>query len=287
MKVLTEKAIPILCIILFAAFLFLYALKAMPPKAYGIYCVESGELSAGENTDVHIAPASLTKLLTACTALYYIDPDEILTVSSEQDMVPEHSSLCLILEGHCLKLRDLIAGMLMVSGNDAAYTVAVSTVRMLAADPIGDRECVERFCDLMNAFADNIGMKDSHFATPDGSDTENQYTTVSDLIKLAEYALTVPVIREIVSEHQKYVVFESGENITWTNSNKLLDPDSPFYSEYAVGMKTGSTAKAGNCLIAAFEKEGKTYITAVAGCISDSGRYKVTLSLLRNVGNML
>ena len=284
MRFLAERAVPIICFILFSAFFILYALGEIPPKCYGVYCVNSEELLAGENIDVHIAPASLTKLLTACTALYYIDPDEILTVGSERRSVPKHSSLCLIQEGHTLKLRDLIAGMLMVSGNDAAYTVAVSTVWMLKGEPMSTGECIEYFCSMMNSLAKEIGMTDSSFVTPDGTDTEEQYTTVSDLIKLSEYALTIPVIREIISEHEKYVVFVSGENITWTNSNKLIDPDSLFYAEYAIGMKTGTTEKAGNCLIGVFEKDGKTYITVVAGCGTDRERYEKTLDL---VGNLL
>lgn len=242
------------------------------------YCVEDDKLLYGRSVDERIAPASLTKLLTACTALYYISPDEVFTVGSERKMVPEKSSLCLILTGHRLTLYDLIQGMLLASGNDAAYTVAVSAARTVYPEnSMTDGEAVECFCGMMNDLAKELGMYDSNFTTPDGSDDEGQYTTVSDLVLLTKYALSVPEIRGIASTYQKYVVFESGENITWTNSNKLLCGDSRFYCEYAVGMKTGTTARAGNCLIAAFEKDGKTYISVVAGCPTDSDRYKLTL----------
>lgn len=242
------------------------------------YRADAHELLFSRNADERIAPASLTKLLTASVALYYISPDEVFTVGSEQELVPEKSSLCLILPGHELTLYDLITGMLMASGNDAAFAVAAGTARLLDPDAsMTDTEAVERFCGLMSAFAKELGMSDSYFNTPDGSDNDGQYTTVSDLLLLSEYALSVPEIRGITSTYQKYVVFESGENITWTNSNKLLDPNSGFYSEYAVGMKTGTTSRAGNCLIAAFEKDGKTYISIVVGCLTDFGRYKLTL----------
>ena len=242
------------------------------------YCVEDEKVLYSKNADEKIAPASLTKLLTAAVALYYIDPDEVFTVGSERKMVPSGSSLCLILSGHRLTLYDLVTGMLMASGNDAAYTVAVSAARRLACDDaMTDEVALEFFCGLMNDFAEELGMKNSHFTTPDGSDEKDQYTTVSDLLLLARYALSVAEIREIVSTYQKYVVFESGENITWTNSNKLLCPDSKFYSKYAIGMKTGTTTRSGNCLIAAFEKDGKTYISVAAGCLTDNERYRLTL----------
>ena len=242
------------------------------------YCVEDNKLLYSKNADVRIAPASLTKMLTASVALYYIDPDEVFTVGSERKLVPEKSSLCLILPGHRLTLYDLIMGMLLASGNDAAYTVAVSTARAVYPEAVmEDAEAVECFCGLMNGFAEELGMSHSHFTTPDGSDDKDQYTSASDLLLLAKYALSVSEIREIASTYRKYVVFESGENITWTNSNKLLCPDSKFYSEYAVGMKTGTTSRAGNCLISAFERDGKTYISIAAGCLTDSDRYKLTL----------
>lgn len=264
-----KKTLFFLCPIIFIALGIALAALNLPVKAYALYCVEDKAVLTAENADEPIAPASLAKLLTACTALNYSDPDDIFTVGSEQKLVPAHSSLCLILEGHVLKLRDLLTGMLLASGNDAAYTVAVSTARELTEAPMSDSEGVKYFTELMNKLAREIGMYNSNFTTPDGSDSPGQYTTVSDLIKLSEYAMTFPILREIMAEHEKYVVFQSGEHITWTNSNKLLDPNSGYYCENAVGMKTGTTLKAGNCLIAAFEKNGKIYISAVVGCLTD------------------
>ena len=245
-----------------------------------LYCINSGKLLYGEGCDERIAPASLTKLLTASVALKYIPSDRVFTVGTELEIVPPHSSLCLIAKGHRLRLYDLIAGMLMVSGNDAAYTVAVSAAKEVSGDEnLTDREAVEYFCGLMNDFAADLGMSGSRFTSPDGSDSDGQYTTLSDLLLLARHAWSVPEIREIVSEAERYTVFESGENITWKNTNRLLDPDDEFYCEYAVGMKTGTTVKAGNCLIAVFEKDGEEYVSVVARCFSDRRRYEFTLEI--------
>lgn len=248
-----------------------------------LYCVDDGEMLIGENIGERIASASLTKLLTAAAALRFVSADEVFTVGTELDLVNYDSSYCLIARGHRLKLYDLISGMLLVSGNDAAYTVAVNVARRVSGAELSDERAVEYFCGMMNDLAAELGMDGSHFTNPDGWDSAEHYTTVSDLIKLAEYALTVPEIREIASVHERYVVFESGENITWTNSNRLLDPDDEFYRENAIGLKTGTTDKAGCCLIGAFVKDGKTYVTAVAGCGSDSERYESTLALLEKM----
>lgn len=253
-------------------------------KACALYCVDDKKMLIGENTNAAIAPASLTKLLTAAVALRFADADEAFTVGTERELVSIESSVCLIEQGHRLKLYDLILGMLLVSGNDAAYTVAVNIARYVSGNAeLTDKQAVSYFCGLMNDLAEELGMDGSHFENPDGWDNAGHYTTVSDLVKLAEYALTVPEILEIASVHERYVVFESGENITWTNSNRLLDPDDRFYCEEAVGLKTGTTDKAGHCLIGAFAKGGKTYITVVAGCGSDDERYKRTLDLFGTV----
>lgn len=245
-----------------------------------IYCVNDKETLYSENADTRIAPASLTKLLTACVALEYVSADEVFTVGTEQSLVPENSSVSFILNGHRLKLYDLITAMLLVSGNDAAYTVAVSTARIVSEnESMTDEEAVSYFCGLMNSLADEIGMSDSNFTTPDGSDDDLQYTTASDLIKLAEYALGKEEISEIMRLDEKFVMFESGEVITWKNTNKLLDKNNYFYRENAIGMKTGTTGKAGNCLISAFAENDKTYITVVTGCHTDFDRYNVTLGL--------
>lgn len=249
-----------------------------------LYCVDDGRMLYDDGADVKTAPASITKLLTASVMLKYMNADDIVTVGTEQTLVHEDSSVCFISIGNRLKVRDLLTGMLLSSGNDAAYTAAVSTAR--AAHPgeeLSDEAAVTVFCGMMNELASEIGMSSSHFTTPDGWDDENQRVTAADLVKLSEHALKDPTIREIVGTHQKYVVFESGENITWTNTNSLLDPDSTYYSEYAIGLKTGTTDDAGCCLAAAFSKDGKTYISVVTGCEESDDRFDLTLKLFAGV----
>ena len=250
-------------------------------KAAAFACMDDKELLYADNIKERIAPASLTKLLTASVALHYMTSDSVITVGSEQQLVKSGSSLCLIQQGHKLKLYDLLTGMLMASGNDAAYTVAAATARTVNPNTsMTDEEAIDYFEELVNEYAAEIGMHDSHFVNPEGWDDQDQYTTVYDLLILADHAFSIPEIREITGTYQKKVYFVSGENITWKNTNSLLDPNSIYYCADAVGIKTGTTANAGNCLIAAFERNEKTFISVVSGCDTGNDRYELTLKML-------
>lgn len=256
-------------------------------KAYGLYCVEDGAMLAQGNADLRIAPASITKLLTASVALKYLGAEEIVTVGTELELVNFNSSLCYIQPGQRLRMYDLLTGLLLPSGNDAAYTVAVNVARRVSGwENMEDEEAVRYFCTLMNDLARDIGAVSSHFADPDGWDDDAHYTTVTDLMKIASYALSVPEIRQIISTPRATVVFASGEIAEWMNGNKLLHAEGRYYCENAIGMKTGATTNAGLCLMAAFEKDGKTYITSVMGCEEDEVRYEFTLELFNSADKL-
>lgn len=250
----------------------------------GLYRADSLECIYEKSADSYIHPASMTKVLTACTALRYISPDTVYTVGSEQNLVPKGSSLCLIKAGHRLKLRDLLTGMLMCSGNDAAYTVAVNVARDVSGNQsMSDADAVAYFVQLMNDYAIQIGASNSHFITPDGWDHAQQHTTIYDLARISAHAMQMEEIRNIASSRSKYVVFDSGENITWTNTNALLQPDSSYYLPDAIGLKTGTTPLAGNCLIAVINRNGTDYVAIVAGCQSNTGRYEAIHELISHI----
>lgn len=250
-------------------------------RGAALYAMGGKKLLYSDHIDDKVAPASLTKLLTAAVALKYVNAESVFRVGSEQALVHANSSLCGVEVGDELTLQDLVTGLLMSSGNDAAYTIAVSTARAHSHDPdMTDYEAVDYFCGMMNNFADYIGMEKSHFSTPDGWDDADQYTTASDLLILAEYALSVPEISEVVGVYSKDVVISSGKPLSWTNSNELLNPDGPYYTEGVFGVKTGTTDVAGNSLIAVYKKNRRTYISVVVGCDTDDERYQLTKELL-------
>lgn len=245
-----------------------------------LYCIDTGSIVYEYNSQEKFAPASIAKLMTAVVALENLPSSECFTVGNELNLLKEHSSLCLISKGFKLSVYDLITGMLMASGNDAAYTIAVNTVRYAVSEnAITDNEAIDIFSNMMNECAIRIGMKNSHFSNPDGWDSENNYSTAYDLCLLSEYALSFPEIKEIVSSHKKYIVFDSGQNITWENTNKLLDPDSEFYISSAKGIKTGTTKSAKHCLSVTFETNSRRYIGIILGCKTDSDRYTAAKNL--------
>ncbi len=256
-----------------------------PNYAAGLYCIEDGEYLYKENEDERTAPASITKMLTASVVLKYLKEDDVIEVGTELDLVNPDSSLSYISTGNRMTVRELLYGMLLPSGNDAAYIAAVNTARRVYSETqLDDKQATEKFCELMNDFAKSIGMENSRFVTPDGWDDPDHYTTVSDLVKLGEYVMTVPLLTEIMGTYQHTGSFETGESITWTNTNKLVDPYNEYYKENAIGLKTGTTDNAGYCLAAAFKEGDKTYITVVMGCRDTNDRYVCTEKMLADSG---
>ncbi|MBE6746237.1 MAG: hypothetical protein E7558_02135 [Ruminococcaceae bacterium] len=250
-----------------------------------VYNVDTGNIIMTKKADSKTSPASLAKILTASVALKYAKADDVFTVGSELKLVKPGSSICQIREGFKLSLQDLICGMLVSSGNDAAYTIAANIARKESGNNMTDKAAIEHFCELMNAYAKEIGMTNSNFTSPDGWDDDEQYTTAADLAILTRNAISIPEIKEVVAYDSKHVTFASGQHIVWSNTNLMLHKDSDFYNEYVTGFKTGSTTKAGKCLISTYESSDEStagnFVIVVLGCDSDAQRYKDTEKLIK------
>ncbi len=255
-----------------------------PPMRYytsaAVYAPDSDKMIFSDKLHDSVSPASMTKIMTACVALKYIPTDTIFTVGTEQALVSPYSSMCYIATGQQFTLYDLLTGLLLSSGNDAAYTIAVNTARIESGNSaMTDYEAVEYFCGLMNGLAAELDMTNSHFSTPDGWDHHQQLTTVYDLLKLTKHSMKYKEIREITSLAEKDVTAITGQTFNWKNSNRLLHESDPYYCPYAIGTKTGSTVNAGNCLISQFYINATNYIIIVTGCPTDESRFEETLKL--------
>lgn len=256
-------------------------LSTIRPRSSAFYCVEQDSFLHADNIDARLYPASVTKLVTACTALKFLSTDTVVTVGDEYYLIDEHSSLALVFPGYKLLLSDLLAGSLLSSGCDAAYTIAAAAAREAFPDKeMNAGQAVECFAGLMNEFASSIGMNDSHFINPDGQDADGHYSTAADLIKLGRYALTIPAITETTVLSGKISDIVSGEHIVWLTTNKLRVPDSEYYCPDAVGLKTGTTSCAGSILLAAFKRSGKTYISFTSGFDTRHEVFMHTLDML-------
>jgi D-alanyl-D-alanine carboxypeptidase (penicillin-binding protein 5/6) len=201
--------------------------------------VLDGELLWSSNVDVHRAPASLTKLLTALVVLdSNWQPDAVLSVShdaahTKQPRVGLHT-------GEGIRADEALTAMLMHSANDACLVLAEHAAGSL-----------EAFAARMNARAAELGMRDSHFVHPCGFDADGQYSTVNDLLRLAKAAHADPRIAQITAQEQATVSTTSGRQLAFRNTNQLLGR-----LEGVLGLKTGYTSQAGHCLIAVAEQSG-------------------------------
>lgn len=134
----------------------------------------------------------------------------------------------------------------------------------------------------MNDKAKNLGAKNSNFVTPDGYDDPNQYTTANDLSVIAHEFINSQELYKISGSRSIYSKWSSGQEITYYNTNELLDPDSEFFYKNATGLKTGTSDNAGYCLVSSAVINDKTYICVVMNS-TQSGRWIDTISLLEAI----
>ncbi len=230
-----------------------------------------------------IAPASLTKLYSAYVALQYLEPETVITVGEEVTMIDPESSVAYIYQGQKITVEMCVEGMLLQSGNDAAYVLAVAAGRAISQNPeLSATAAIGVFAGKMNEIALEKGLENTHFSNPDGIDTPGHYTTLEDLAKISLLALGDPLIRKYAGTVRDDVTYFSGETASWKNTNLLLHPESQFYCKEAFGLKTGSTENAGKCLISAFYKEDGYLIIGVLGCPENLQRYVDTLHLYQH-----
>lgn len=207
-------------------------------KAFCVMCADTGEVLASSNAHLRLSMASTTKIMTALilAELNTLDKEIVTT----KEMVTVEGSSMGVLEGDSISYYELLVGMLLASGNDAANTTAIAV-----------SGSVEAFAKLMNKRANEIGMKNTNFVTPSGLDDDEHYSTAFDMSLLACEALKNDTIRNIVS--QKKITISYGNppyQRTLYNHNKLLGS-----YEYCIGVKTGFTKKSGRCLVSAAEKD--------------------------------
>jgi len=246
-----------------------------------LYDVTGGQLLYSKNADAKCYPASLTKLVTALVALDYAGAEDVITVGSEVSMIAAGSSRAYLTTGTKLTMTQLLQALLLPSGNDAAYVIAVQVGRTIAEDPELDRyAAVSKFCEAMNQKAAALGCTGTKFVNPDGYHEDGHYTTANDILKISLAAIDTPLIREIVSTPRVQTNLVSGQAVDWLNSNRLLQPDNAYTYQGAFGLKTGSTDEAGYCLAACAERNGRTSIAIVMGADSENGRWDDTRGLL-------
>lgn len=238
-----------------------------PPQlaasSYIMMDAETGHILVSHNADERLPPASLTKLMTS-----YIAEREVIEGRmelSDESLISVNAwrtggSRMFIQEGRNVSIEDLLRGIIIQSGNDASVAMA---------EHIAGSE--EMFAQMMNMYAERMGLTNTHFTNSTGLPDPNQYTSASDMAILSRHI--------IYDNAQFYPLYAERSftfnNITQANRNTLLGRN-PAVD----GLKTGHTTEAGYCLVASAEQDGMRLITVVMGTSSDEARSQETQKLL-------
>lgn len=243
---------------------------------------EESPILYSKNGSDRVYPASITKLATALYSMEILSADTVIYPGEETYFPREGSSSAYIRPHHALTLEMLIEGMLLPSGNDAAYAIAVACGRAVADDEELDAaSAVDIFVDGMNEYTKSIGCTQTFFTTPDGFAGNEHYSSTYDIALIARAAVENELIMKYAGLSCDDVVYASGHINHWVNTNEFLDPSSEYYNEHVIGLKTGSTD--GNyCLVTVYKDGEKCFIIGVFGCPSDSSRYIATKILMNN-----
>lgn len=242
--------------------------QAAPPdiKAGAAVLIDAktGQILYEKNAHTRLAPASTTKILTAIIAIESGRLDEEVKVSARAAGTAGSSMHLQI--GQKILLRELVTGLMMRSGNDAAVAIA----EYLAGS-------VEDFVIMMNSKAQSLGAYNSHFRNPHGLTAAGHYSSAFDLAWLARYAMLNPLFADIVSTRETSIDWfdqrgrEHDQNLK--NTNKLL-----WMLEEADGVKTGTTGEAGPCLVSSATRDNQKLIAVV---LHDHARWYDSMILLK------
>lgn len=205
---------------------------------------DSNEILFQKNINLRLAPASTTKIMTALVAVNYFKPADILTVNPADRVIGSTMGLNI---GEKLSFRSLLYGMLLNSGNDAAFTIASNFSGGL-----------QGFIEQMNAKVSQLNLKDTHFEDPAGFDSDGHYSSAYDLAMIAKEAINNPQLSRVVATKETFVsAWDKSYLHDLKNLNVLL-------SERGVlGIKTGSSEKAGGNFVGLVERDHHRVITVV------------------------
>lgn len=232
--------------------------------------------------DEKIAPASTAKMITALTVIDYCSMDEKVTVGDEIEFVFEDGSKAGLKKGDVLTIKQLLDGLLLPSGNDAAYVLARYIGAKISNENLSIDKSITNFMNYANKKAISIGAKNSNFIRPDGYDIDGQYTTAKDLACIGDKFMSSPVLSSIVSKYKLEDEFVDGSQVKYENTNELINPYSEYYYSDIKGLKTGSSLNAGKCVVSAADIDDKTYICVVMGSTT-KGRWEDSLCLYQSI----
>lgn len=232
-----------------SAKIFARAENLTSAKGMCVMEINSNRVLYSKNKECKLPMASTTKIVTAITAIENCeDLDKVFKISPKAIGISGTSLY--LKDGEQMSMRDLLYGLMLVSGNDASVA-------------IGEAVCgsVDKFVSLMNKTAYKIGAFDSHFENTHGLDSKSHYTTAYDLALITSYAMKNQTFKEIVSTKNTKITNSDGKTRYLKNKNKLLNT-----LDGCCGVKTGFTDDAGRCLVSCCERNGMSVVCVVLNC---------------------
>jgi D-alanyl-D-alanine carboxypeptidase (penicillin-binding protein 5/6) len=228
-------------------------------RAYIVLDADTGEIYAQRNAHDQRAIGSLTKIFSTIEAIERASLTTEVT-TSEWDYVPEDASVMGFTAGDTFTLEELLYGMMLPSGNDAAHAVARSVGR--TSDDMSDTDAFRQFVDWMNLRVQAMGLVDTHLKNPDGWGVPDHHSSAYDLATFTRYALQYPEFEKLISTK----TYETDNGYNLTNNNRLLG-ESPSI----VGGKTGYDWDAGWCLVEVARRGDTTMISVTLDGVHDDG----------------
>lgn len=230
--------------------------------------VSTGRIIYERNSTEKKYPASITKIMTAILVLENCKLEDMVTVSeSALSNIPSGYVTCDLIAGEEISVENLLYALMVKSANDAAYVLA---------EHVGGT--VDAFSDMMNIKARELGCTGTHFVNPNGIHEERHYTTAYDMYLIANYAMKNETFRKLVTT-KSYTLpatnLYSKADRSFNTTNALIDDNSSLFYKYAIGIKTGYTSQAGECLVAESSRDGLDFIAVVldAGTPSQGNRF--------------
>ena len=245
--------------------IILIPINVKAASSQAVLDIDSGRTLVCNNCHEKRLIASITKIMTAVIALEQKNPKDIVT--AKEEILKMYGSNIYIEYNEKMSLKDLLYGLILRSGNDAAVVIA---------NYVSENE--EEFVKLMNKKASEIGMKDTVFKNSHGLDEETQnYSTAYDMALLSKYAYKNFKLYRQISKTKKYETNTKNKSYIWYNRNDFLKS-----YKYATGGKTGYTPKAGKTLVTTAKKDNFN-ITTVS--LNDSNMYENHENLDNNIFN--
>ena len=228
-----------------------------------IYDRASGRIIYEKNGNKQTPMASTTKIMTAIVVLENTNLNDVVNIDKKSASIG--GSRLGLSKGDKITVLDLLYGLMLRSGNDAASALAIY---------VGGS--IEKFADMMNEKASELGLINTHFVVPHGLDNEGHYTTAYELAKISDYALKNDIFKKIVSTNKTSISI-NGRLQEITNTNKLLNTAGVY------GVKTGFTNGAERCLVTAYKNGDMDIITVIIGANTNDIRTADTKKLIKYI----